>query len=103
MIAVQGCLCFIRWPPTLPGWSLQQDQPPADRPRLPALEEINERWPPFCSSCIGEKLLNLELLCARDQRENFEIYWIWAEFSSELSIGLCSAGVFCILIWVYHR
>lgn len=100
--AIQGCFRLIRRPATLPGWSLQQDQPSADRPRLPAPQEISERWPPFRSYCIGEKLPGLELLSARDQRKIFEMYAIWANFPMISLSGCAALAFFCILILVYR-
>lgn len=86
--AVQGRVCLIRWPATLPGRTLQQDQPPADRPRLSAPEEISERCWHFCFYCIGEKLPGCELLCALDQRKIFEMCLIWADVPMVLSLYL---------------
>lgn len=101
--AIQGCFRLIRWPATLPGWSLQQDQPSADRPRLPAPQEISERWPPFSFLLHWREAAGSRAFEYSRPKEKFRDVCDLGKFSYDLFIGLCSAGVvFCILILVYQ-
>jgi hypothetical protein len=92
--AVQGCFRLIRRSATLSGWTLQQDQSSADRPRLPAPQEISERWSPFSFLLHWWKAAGSRAIVCSRPKENFRDVCDLGKFSYDLFIGLCSAGVF---------